>query len=39
MFNLEFLCDDYVIHVSLFIVKLRIYIYIYIYILFTKDAK
>jgi hypothetical protein len=24
MFNLESLCDDYVIHVSLFIVNLRI---------------
>jgi hypothetical protein len=33
MFNLESLCDDYVIHVSLFIVNLRIFF------LFSKDAK
>jgi hypothetical protein len=30
MFNLESLCDDYVIHVSLFIVNLRIYIFYFL---------
>jgi hypothetical protein len=29
MFNLKSLCDDYVIHVSFFIVNLRIFFFLY----------
>jgi hypothetical protein len=34
MFNLEYLCDDYVIHVSLFIVNLHIF---FLYFLKTQN--
>jgi hypothetical protein len=34
MFNLKALCDDYVIHVSLFIVNLRIF---FLYFLKTQN--
>jgi hypothetical protein len=34
MFNLESLCDDYVIHMSLFIVNLRIF---FLYFLKTQN--
>ena len=34
MFNLESLCDDYIIHVSLFIINLRIF---FLYFLKTQN--